>query len=56
MLLAGSVAQAVIADKAYDVRDRVVRPSAESGKGVVIPYAPARPSVAMTRICTRPDT
>jgi len=32
-----SAAQSVIADKAYDAHDRLVRPLLESGKGVVIP-------------------
>ncbi len=35
--LPGVAADAVIADKAYDAEDRVIRPLEQAGKGVVIP-------------------
>ena len=37
MLLLGSKAQTVIADKGYDAKDRVVEPLLEADKAVVIP-------------------
>jgi transposase len=36
-LLAEVQANTIIADKAYDADDRVIRPLAQAGKGVVIP-------------------
>lgn len=37
VLLKDTLAEAVIADKAYDAKERVIEPLSKAGKGIVIP-------------------